>query len=297
MFRRSVVTSTLSLALTPHLVGALGLGDIHIKSALNEPFVGQIELLDVAPDELNTVKVLLAAKAEFDKAGTERPQFLTELEFEPQASSEGRALIRVTSRRPVRESFLDFLIEVNWPQGRLVKAYTVLLDPPVTSNHRPPKGEQSAVRLPSQTPSSEAAGPGANSIKEVLRQVQEVNERTRRIEELRGRIRALETQLADIQRLLALGNQWDAAPRQARQFEGSGVEPDIPSSEREAMQASGGTRSREAAARCRPRTRPLLQPRLASALRLQPSRRMWNRHPLPSARAGNPYPGPPWPCP
>ncbi|MCB2261951.1 MAG: tetratricopeptide repeat protein [Candidatus Thiosymbion ectosymbiont of Robbea hypermnestra] len=178
-----VTASALSLALAPNLAGALALGDIRAWSALGEPFAGRIELLDVAPDELDTLEVRLASQAEFDQASTPRPHFLTGLKFEPRISPEGRAMIRVTSRRPVREPFLDFLIEIAWPQGRLVGAYTVLLDPPATRG----------------TPSPEAATP------ETMSGIDE------RIEALRGRIRKLETQLADIQRLLALDQERIAA--------------------------------------------------------------------------------------
>lgn len=148
MFRKSVVASALSLALLPNAAEALGLGGIRTQSALNEPFSGQIELLDIKPDELDTVKVSLASKAEFDKVGTARPHFLTGLEFQPRASSRGSAFIQVTSNQPVREPFLDFLIEVNWPTGRLVREYTVLLDPPVTLNRRAPGVTRARIQRP-----------------------------------------------------------------------------------------------------------------------------------------------------
>lgn len=146
MFRKSVLASAFSLILLPNAAGALGLGGIRTQSALNEPFSGQIDLLDVMPDEMDTIRVLLASQEEFRKVGATRPHFLTRLKFQPQVSSNGQALIRVTSSEPVREPFLDFLIEVNWPKGRLVKEFTVLLDPPATSNRRPPKVQQPAIQ-------------------------------------------------------------------------------------------------------------------------------------------------------
>jgi pilus assembly protein FimV len=151
MIHKSVVTSALCLVLLPTVAGALGLGGISTQSALNEPFFGQIELLDVQPDELDTVKVKLASDDEFDKAGAARPHFLTRLAFKPQASPTGQTRIRVTSHDPVREPFLDFLVEVTWPKGRLVKEYTVLLDPPVTLKSMPLRqGARRAVRSRTQ---------------------------------------------------------------------------------------------------------------------------------------------------
>ena len=136
MPRRLNWISALSLALLPALAGALGLGGIRGESALNEPFLGRIELNGVAPEELDGVKVFLAPEAEFTKAGSPRSDFLTGLIFVPEVSPEGKVQVRVTSTKPIREPYLDFLVEVTWPKGRLVKGYTVLLDPPTTL-HRP----------------------------------------------------------------------------------------------------------------------------------------------------------------
>ena len=142
----------IALALAPGSTWALGLGGIRSDSALNEPFLGRIELNGIAPEELDAVQVTLASEAEFTKAGSPRPHFLSRLTFTPEVSPEGRLQIRVTSPEPIREPYLDFLVEVTWPQGRLVKGYTVLLDPPTTLNRPPP-----AVKAP------QVSAPGARS--------------------------------------------------------------------------------------------------------------------------------------
>lgn len=130
MFRKMILASAVSLALAPTGVVALGLGELTSNSALNQPFLAEIELVNAAPEELDTVKASLASEAEFDKVGAERLFFLTKLRFNPQIAEDGRPVLRVTSREPIREPFMDFLVEVTWPEGRLVRAYTVLLDPP-----------------------------------------------------------------------------------------------------------------------------------------------------------------------
>jgi len=127
----------LALALTPSSSRALGLGGIRTDSALHEPFLGHIEVYDLTAEELDAVKVNLAPEAEFTKAGSPRPQFLTRLTFIPEVAAGDRVQVRVSSPEPIREPYLDFLVEVTWPKGRLVKGYTVLLDPPATSK-RPP---------------------------------------------------------------------------------------------------------------------------------------------------------------
>jgi pilus assembly protein FimV len=140
--------SAFALALVVADVHALGVGGLRVQSALNQPFVGEIALLDVKSSELDTVKAQIASAEEFSKAGSERYHYLTGLRFSPQVSPRGETVIRVTSRDPIREPYMDFLLEVTWPEGRLVKGYTVLLDPPVTNAGRTGRIEQPVVAPP-----------------------------------------------------------------------------------------------------------------------------------------------------
>jgi pilus assembly protein FimV len=116
---------------------ALGLGDINTRSALNQNLNAEVELLSVDPAELDGLRVRLASPEAFQRAGVERPFFLSGLKFTPMLREDGKAVIRVHSDQPIREPFLNFLLELNWPQGRLVREYTVLLDPPATLQRRP----------------------------------------------------------------------------------------------------------------------------------------------------------------
>jgi len=161
MARKSFLASAISLALLPNIAGALQLGGISTQSALNAPFVGRIHLLDVQPEELDAVEVSLASDAEFSKAGASRPDFLTRLDFLPEVSSAGRTVIRVSSADPVREPYLDFLIQVKWPEGSVIKEYTVLLDPPGTTSVQPPRIEQPVMQRP--PPQAKPEKPPASS--------------------------------------------------------------------------------------------------------------------------------------
>jgi pilus assembly protein FimV len=146
MSRKLFVASTLSLAVSLALAGAsahaLGVGGMRVQSGLNQPFAGEIDLLDVKPDELDSIKAQIASVSEFGKAGAERYHYLTKLRFTPQISPRGHTVVRVSSREPIREPYMDFLMEVQWPKGRLVREYTVLLDPPVTAGRSAPRVEQ-----------------------------------------------------------------------------------------------------------------------------------------------------------
>jgi pilus assembly protein FimV len=131
-------------------IWALGLGDIRLSSALNEPLRAEIELLSATPDELTNITVQLASAETFARYGIDRPLYLTRLQFE--VSKSGRSdgnIIRIRSVDPIREPFLTFLVEASWSRGRLLREYTVLLDPPTFA---PPPVAQSTqtVTAPSR---------------------------------------------------------------------------------------------------------------------------------------------------
>src|ERR1700730_3656435 len=117
--------------LSPSLSWGLGLGEIHLNSSLNEPMNAEIDLIAAAPEELTALRATLAAKDAFTRYGIERPPFLSTLTFKVGKSKDGRDVLLVRSSESIPEPFVTFLVEVNWARGRLMREYTVLLDPPV----------------------------------------------------------------------------------------------------------------------------------------------------------------------
>jgi pilus assembly protein FimV len=111
---------------------ALGLGEMDMKSTLNQPMDAIIELTSAAGTELSKVNVTLASQAAHQRIGLSRSRVLNNFEFNVKQDSQGKAFIRVTSREDVHEPFLEFLLELTWPNGHLLREYTVLIDPPVT---------------------------------------------------------------------------------------------------------------------------------------------------------------------
>ena len=118
------------LAILPGYVQALGLGQIDVQSVLNQPFSARIELLSATVEEMDSLRVGLADRETYSRAGMKRSAELTQLLFSVSEGGDGRPYILITSRDPVREPFLEFIVEAAWARGRLVRAYTVLLDPP-----------------------------------------------------------------------------------------------------------------------------------------------------------------------
>ncbi|MDF9393180.1 hypothetical protein ELQ36_12015 [Methylococcus capsulatus] len=109
---------------------ALGIGELRLLSALNQTLKAEVPLV-VSEEKLEDIKVTLASPEAFARAGIERRQFLSSLRFQPEQRADGSGVIRISSREPISEPFLSFLMEVDWPEGRIVKEFTVLVDPPV----------------------------------------------------------------------------------------------------------------------------------------------------------------------
>src|SRR5688572_25295039 len=123
--------------LSPVTLYALGLGEIRLHSALNQPFDAEIELISPTAEELQGLKVGLASPDLYSRYGIDRPIYLTSFTFSVQRSRDGRAAIKVTSNRSVTEPFVTILVEASWARGRLLREYTVLLDPPVFMPSQP----------------------------------------------------------------------------------------------------------------------------------------------------------------
>ncbi len=110
---------------------ALGLGELSLDSFLNEPLKARVDLLDAAGLNEDQVKIRLATKEDFQRLGVDRAYFLTGISFEVVIDGKGQGKILITSEDPVLEPYLDFIVEARWPAGRLLREYTVLVDPPV----------------------------------------------------------------------------------------------------------------------------------------------------------------------
>src|SRR3984957_13663781 len=138
--------------LWPSSSWALGLGEIHLKSALNEPMNAEIDLIAATPDELAALRASLADREAFTRYGIDRPAFLSTLTFKVGKGKDGRDALLVHSTDAIPEPFVTFLVEVNWARGRLMREYTGLLDPPVYT-----PGETASSAAPVAAPTSGAS--------------------------------------------------------------------------------------------------------------------------------------------
>ena len=197
---------------------ALGLGDITVHSALNQPLKADIALVDVGGLTQSDLSVSLATADEFSRAGVERVFFLNDLKFTPILHG-NRQMIRVTSSKPVNEPFLNFLVQLNQPNGQLLREYTVLIDPPgspgiVPATDEPePRAQSSAFptvepvtapaqfaqgkrNMPASTPP--AAAPANNAQAEQLAASELLNQQLQKsLDELNAKLQAQDVQIAD----------------------------------------------------------------------------------------------------
>src|SRR5258706_5177417 len=151
---RYVVRLIVLAGLLPAAAMALGLGDIHLKSALNAPLDAEIELTATA-DELTGLKVTLASRDSFARYGLDYPAYLNTVTLVPAKGTDGRDVLRVHSTDVVTEPFATLLIEASWARGRLVREYTVLLDPPAFTGAN--GGGAAEVASPASVPQAQSA--------------------------------------------------------------------------------------------------------------------------------------------
>jgi pilus assembly protein FimV len=116
------------LALAPAWVNAAGMGGITVYSMLGQPLRAEVKVM-ASPEELSGMVAHLAPREVFTQTGVDYASALSGLRFSLDTTG-GSAVVRITSEQPVNDPYLDFLVELSWPAGRLTRGYTVLLDPP-----------------------------------------------------------------------------------------------------------------------------------------------------------------------
>jgi len=131
MIRRLTLLIAASAILSAPACFGLGLGELELKSALNQRFEAEVELTNVRGLEIEKILPNLGSQDDFDRVGVERGYALIDLRFKVASRENGKLFVRISSSRPIIEPFLNFIVEVLWPSGRILREYTVLLDPPV----------------------------------------------------------------------------------------------------------------------------------------------------------------------
>jgi len=114
----------------PVSVFAAGLGKLNVNSGLGEPLSAEIELLSLTPDEIASLTAIVAPEEAYAIQGIPRLSIHNNIKVELSKASDGSPILKLNSAQPVSDPYLDMLIQVDWSSGRLLREYTILLDPP-----------------------------------------------------------------------------------------------------------------------------------------------------------------------
>ncbi len=124
------VSVAFGLAVASPYADAAGLGRLTVQSGLGQPLKAELEVTAVGRDEMPTLQVKLAPPAAFRAANLEFNPALSNLRFALEKRADGNYFVRINSPQPVNEPYLDLMVELTWATGRVIREYTVLLDPP-----------------------------------------------------------------------------------------------------------------------------------------------------------------------
>lgn len=126
----AILVISAGLAMSPLSVQALGFGGIKLKSSLNEKLNAEVALLSASANDVQSLTINLATEEAFLRSGIDRTALLNKLKFKVKQRANGDYYIEVTTSETVREPFMNFLLELNWKSGRMLREYTMLIDPP-----------------------------------------------------------------------------------------------------------------------------------------------------------------------
>lgn len=152
--RTNAVFIGLTAAFYSSLATALGLGEIKLHSALNQPLDAEIQLLHVRDLTEQEIVVELASVQDFERAGVEREFFLTSVDFDVDLEAQGGPVVKLRSENPVREPFLNFIVTAEWPSGKLLREYTLLVDLPMYAEEEPANVQATQRQTQPQRPAS-----------------------------------------------------------------------------------------------------------------------------------------------
>src|SRR5580704_10334098 len=153
---KTALTLMMALAL-PGGAQALGLGEIHLDSALDEPLAANIDIVGATAEDLEGITASIANRETFEHFDVDRPAFLSTVVFKISHDSRGRAVLAIRSTEACTEPLLNMLVDVRWRGGELIRQYTLLLDPPGFPSATPADEAAVSARIETSNPAAEAA--------------------------------------------------------------------------------------------------------------------------------------------
>lgn len=146
-----------ALLAMPLLAHAVGLGNLRVLSALGQPLNAEIQIVSERPGEMDSVTARLASQDAFRAAGIDFNPVLLGMQIKVEHRNASKPVLKLTTKQPVNDPFLDILVELQWSSGRLVREYTFLLDPPTYKMPKETAVEPSAAPMAKPAPAAAAA--------------------------------------------------------------------------------------------------------------------------------------------
>lgn len=149
--------------LVPGMASALGVGSYQLHSYLNQPLSMDVTLSGAQDLSESDILVSLASREEFDNLGINRTGILNHINFDVELQLNGNGEIHITTDKPVSKPYMDFLVKILWPTGRILREYTVLLDPASYSQSSAPEPVAPAISAPATTTAAPVVTSGSVS--------------------------------------------------------------------------------------------------------------------------------------
>lgn len=126
--RRKLLSLYIAATLVSGHAAAVGLGDLSLQSYLGKPLQAEVALSHMGDLTVDQLKVQIGSEADYSALGVEYNYLHSRLKIEPFVKN-GQNYVRISTTEPISEPYLDFVLNLRWPQGQVVREFTVLLDP------------------------------------------------------------------------------------------------------------------------------------------------------------------------
>ncbi len=128
MFNKLKAVSALVIASYVSPAMALGVGTIDMHSSMSQPLDASIDIYGIEGMASSQLVAKMASLQDFERAGVSMDYHLESIKFAVELDGKGGGLIRLTSDDPIVEPYLNFVLDLRWPDGRILREYTALID-------------------------------------------------------------------------------------------------------------------------------------------------------------------------
>ncbi|MDE2607718.1 MAG: fimbrial protein FimV, partial [Burkholderiales bacterium] len=121
---------------------ALALGRVTVRSALGEPLRAEVDVPEISPDEVSSLRASIAPPATFRNRGMDFNSVLSGVNINLMRRTDGSYYLQLSSDRPVNDPFVDVIVDASWASGRVQRDFTMLFDPPALRQPQAPLAPQ-----------------------------------------------------------------------------------------------------------------------------------------------------------